>query len=738
MRIVFLVYRYWPAVGGVEKYVHDLGKALIAMGHEVDVVAGAHVPGLAEHERRDGIDIHRYPAYRSPARRWWHLFRLRPVFQRADVIHISDVLMVETYRRVLGWSLPGRPVFMTRHGLSFRCPVPDLEKRRAARAAKWVRGVIDDGYFIAKWLGVPADAVLDQGLSPAADEIEQTLEPTNPGAVYVGRLGWDGGITHYVDAVRVLKKRDNLDFPLDVYGGGELEDELKQAVARDALPVRFHGWVDDAQAHLGDAMFAFVSGRMAIQEAMARRRLVVATYVNELKKDYVFEEPFSPYLTIAETGSDIADLVLRYWRHADQRREIVEQAFAHARTLTWRRTAQGCLDMWKGDRQKAKVKSQKSKWERREEPSPITHQPSVPGITSPLRAFVPSCLRAFPYRLSLFSPSVSIVVPTFNRREYLPRMIDSIRAQTYTDWELIIVDGQSKDGTADLIRDYQETLGNKLVFIEQPNQGCCVARNTGIDAARGRYVALLDSDDEFLPIKLERQMELFKRRPELGFVYCDYSFIDTDGRFHRSVFDEMARVAREVPYDVVAPGLHVCAPDLFDYLIRQYFISTIVGVVRREVLADDIRFLEHDMYGCEWMFYLDIVRRCRAGYVDEPLCLHHHVAGSLSRTSAMRNSLYHRSLLKIMQRRFTDCSALARGEMSRQIADTCLQLGFDSQRHAEHGPATRYFAEVLKERLDGAAAKGLVTSAMAWLLSWGCPGNEPLLRVDPHRGSDFG
>ena len=290
-------------------------------------------------------------------------------------------------------------------------------------------------------------------------------------------------------------------------------------------------------------------------------------------------------------------------------------------------------------------------------------------------------------------PVVSVVVPTYKRVDYLGRMIESVMAQTFEDWELIIVDGRSDDGTAALVGRYQVALGDRLVFIEEDNQGCCHARNTGIDAARGAFVALLDSDDEFLPTKLERQLELFHLRPELGLVYSDYAYITLDGAYHRSVFDTKGKLARTVPIETVAPGLCVCPPDFFDYLIRQYFIATIVGLVRREVLADDIRFLENDLYGGEWLFYLEIARRARVGYVDEPLCLHHWVDGSLSRTNKTRNMIYHRRLMKVMQRRFSDASPAAKAEMRTQLEYDCLHLGMQSYKQAEYGPAVRYFGE---------------------------------------------
>lgn len=326
-------------------------------------------------------------------------------------------------------------------------------------------------------------------------------------------------------------------------------------------------------------------------------------------------------------------------------------------------------------------------------------------------------------------PRVSVIVPTYNSERFVGRMIDSVRSQTFDDWELIIVDGNSADGTASRVESYQPALGDRLVFIEQRNQGCNAARNAGIEASRGAFVAFLDSDDEFLPTKLERQIELFERRPALGLVYSDFSYINLEGVRRRSTFDTMTPVAREVPYEEVSPGLCVCAPDLFEYLVRLPFIATIVGMVRREVLSDDIRFHVDNWYGvCEWLFYLEVADRCRAGFVNEPLCLNHFVPESISRTSRVRNSIDHRNLLRTVRGRFTDCSASAARVLSGHMACTCDQLGVHSYRKAEYGAALRYFAESMRERWTARTGLYLLQSACRWAAALGRPGQEPRLR----------
>ena len=346
MKIVFFVYRYWPDVGGVEKYIHRLAKAVQGMGHEARVIVPAHRAGLPSREFHDGIEVIRFPGYRSPARAWFHLMRLQWVFCRADVIHVSNTHMLEYFYRMVAWTLPNRPLFLTRHGMSYIYPVPESEKARARRSIDLVDGVVHDGCFIGTRLGVKADCVPNQGLHPEADALPVIPEPAPTSATFVGRLEPDSGIEIYVDAIDVLIRDFGLSIALDVYGGGTLEDALRNRAARDGLPVTFHGWQEGAQERITEGCFALVAGRLAMQEAMARRRLVVAAYVDPLKRDYVCGEPFSPYLVSGGDARTIAAQVAHYATHHDERKRMVEQAYAYARTLSWRRTAAAYVDLW--------------------------------------------------------------------------------------------------------------------------------------------------------------------------------------------------------------------------------------------------------------------------------------------------------------------------------------------------------------------------------------------------------
>ena len=113
-------------------------------------------------------------------------------------------------------------------------------------------------------------------------------------------------------------------------------------------------------------------------------------------------------------------------------------------------------------------------------------------------------------------PIVSVIIPTYNRARMLGEAIESVRAQAVHDVEIIVVDSHSTDGTADVIR----RAGPGIVHLQQERLGVAAARNLGIQHASAPYIALLDSDDRWLPGKLERQLAFLREHPQTGLVYA--------------------------------------------------------------------------------------------------------------------------------------------------------------------------------------------------------------------------
>jgi len=208
-------------------------------------------------------------------------------------------------------------------------------------------GFIHDGEFISRWLHVSADATPIQGLFPLADDLAEFPEPPPTSAVYVGRLEPDTAIRIYVEGIQELVTQHRRPMTFHVFGDGSLAPQLRAQAADQRLPIEFHGAVPDAQNQIPNYCFAFVDGRMAIQEAMARRRAVIAAYSNPLRRDYVCGESFSPFLVPVADASQLAVEVMQLIDQAPRRQALVQRAFSYAQTLSWDATAQEFLALWK-------------------------------------------------------------------------------------------------------------------------------------------------------------------------------------------------------------------------------------------------------------------------------------------------------------------------------------------------------------------------------------------------------
>lgn len=119
-------------------------------------------------------------------------------------------------------------------------------------------------------------------------------------------------------------------------------------------------------------------------------------------------------------------------------------------------------------------------------------------------------------------PKISVIIPTYNRVHLIRKAVQSVLDQSYQDFEIIVVDDCSTDNTEEAIREFQEKDERIRYIRHKKNKGAAAARNTGIRAAKGEYIAFQDSDDEWLPEKIEKQMKIIKNSlPEVGVVYTD-------------------------------------------------------------------------------------------------------------------------------------------------------------------------------------------------------------------------
>ena len=127
-------------------------------------------------------------------------------------------------------------------------------------------------------------------------------------------------------------------------------------------------------------------------------------------------------------------------------------------------------------------------------------------------------------------PRVSIILPCFNRGRFLQAAVQSIRQQSFDDWELVVVDDGSTDGSGDILMPLLEPLGRRARYIRQANAGPYGARNTGLDLANGEYIAFFDSDDVWLPDYLSTCVAAAAANPDVHWVYTACRVIDLSSR----------------------------------------------------------------------------------------------------------------------------------------------------------------------------------------------------------------
>jgi glycosyltransferase involved in cell wall biosynthesis len=224
---------------------------------------------------------------------------------------------------------------------------------------------------------------------------------------------------------------------------------------------------------------------------------------------------------------------------------------------------------------------------------------------------------------------VSVVIPAYNAAGFINRTLDSVRAQTYTSFETIVVDDGCSDGTGDVVERYFAAHGMNGRVVRQPNGGIAAARNTGMRAAAGEYIALLDHDDLWYPAKLASVMDRLERDPGIDLI-CHDENITRDGHVVRT---SQRRRPRGSMYESL----------LFDGNL----LSPSATVFRRDRALQLGGFDERDAYLTveDYDFWMRFSREFRIEFL--PLVLGEYV---LVERAASRRVVYHHARLEGMLR----------------------------------------------------------------------------------------
>ena len=219
---------------------------------------------------------------------------------------------------------------------------------------------------------------------------------------------------------------------------------------------------------------------------------------------------------------------------------------------------------------------------------------------------------------------VSIIMPVYNGERFIKQAIESVLAQSYSNWELIVVNDGSTDRTADIVSRYADS---RIKLVHQDNFGEASARNTALKNMQGEYLAFLDADDLYLPHHLEYIMQYFSTHEQVDAVYTDGYYINQGGKQIKTLSS-----CRRGPFE----------GDIFEKVVRSsdVFGGAICVVLHRR-LVDQLG-LEYDpeiVIGPDWDFLTRFSESANFGYVDYPTCCYRiHQSNISTRTNSQHRA----------------------------------------------------------------------------------------------------
>lgn len=234
-------------------------------------------------------------------------------------------------------------------------------------------------------------------------------------------------------------------------------------------------------------------------------------------------------------------------------------------------------------------------------------------------------------------PLVSVIIPAYNAERFISRTLESVLAQTYPKFELLVVDDGCQDGTAAIVRQYMQR-DNRIQLLQQPNAGVAAARNLGIDRSRGELIAPLDADDIWFPENIEKQVkQILSADKKVGLIYSWSIDIDE--------YDQPTGDARKS---------HIEGNVLTTLLIHDFIANASCVLIRKSCLdrvgSYDVTLRErHGQGGEDWDIYLRISERYDFQVVPKLLVGYRKVSGSMSTDSSQMARSRHLIWQKLYQ-----------------------------------------------------------------------------------------
>ncbi|MGB9716145.1 MAG: glycosyltransferase family 2 protein [Thermodesulfovibrionales bacterium] len=261
-------------------------------------------------------------------------------------------------------------------------------------------------------------------------------------------------------------------------------------------------------------------------------------------------------------------------------------------------------------------------------------------------------------------PLVSIIMPLYNKRPYVRRALESVQQQTFTNWELIVVDDGSTDGGADIVKGIND---NRIQVIHQENKGPGAARNAGLAIARGKYVAFLDADDEYLPLFLEKGIILLEdKTANVTMVFTDFYYYPDMRRY--MIFEEG-----------VNSSVIEISPKTDLKLIRKLCSHwTCAAIMKTDIVRKWGGFFDKYkcLYGEDGFLFIKLVFNERISIVPEPLVIYHTEASDLYGGSTINKCFPVAPYLEYPEEIVNACPSMKADVLKRMLA----QIAFNKAK----------------------------------------------------------
>ncbi|WP_135382532.1 glycosyltransferase family 2 protein [Vibrio tasmaniensis] len=221
---------------------------------------------------------------------------------------------------------------------------------------------------------------------------------------------------------------------------------------------------------------------------------------------------------------------------------------------------------------------------------------------------------------------VSIIIPTYNCLDYLPKAIGSVLQQTHQDVELIIIDDNSNDGTSTYLASIHD---ERIIKLSTLGVGASQARNLGIEKSTGEYIAFLDADDFWFPEKLERQLESHKRYPDLTMSFTNYEHLTEDYQVTGDCFSYWSQFQEQ-------DEAFINIENPLEFIIENNVIGTSTVMVKADIFSQTESFNPDIKYAEDWELWLRISENHQIGVLNSVQVGYLMRANSVTQTESLK------------------------------------------------------------------------------------------------------